>query len=140
MSENELPVFLKQRSSDEIGNVRFFHPGIIEDAMQCPYIAIDINSNIIGCMVYANSAVLPEDYNLFFEKTCRTFYCRSAEILDDREILFAAELAADWYYYPLLINEVHMLRKIMGIYSSPGIVEDDFFNNIKKKLLGMLNE
>ena len=140
MSENDLSIFLKKKSSEGTGDVGFSHPGILEDAMQCPYIAVDIKSNIIGCVVYNNRSVLPEDYNQFFEKTCRTFYCRSAEILDDREILFAAELAADWYYYPLLINEVNLLREIMEIYSRPGLVEEGFFDNIKKKLRSMLNE
>ncbi len=106
--------------------------------MFCEFIAVNESNNLIGCMAYSDSTMLSSDLSLFFEKTCKTFYCKAAEILSEKEILFAAELTGDWYYYPLLINEVNHLRKTMKLYQFPKQVGTDYFDKIKKDLLGLM--
>lgn len=106
--------------------------------MQCEFVAVNEEDNIIGCMAYSDNSMLSSDFNLFFEKTCKTFFCKAGEILSNKEILFAAELARDWYYYPLLINEVNHLRKIMKLYQFPNQVDPEYFDKIKKNLLSLM--
>lgn len=138
MSMDDLSSFLKKRYHQNTCDREKFQPGFLEDGMQCPFIAVSEENNIIGCVAYYDKSMLSSDSNLFFEKTCKTFLCKAAEILSDKEILFAAELAGDWYYYPLLINEVNHLRKIMKLYHSPKEVGTDYFDKIKKKLLRLM--
>lgn len=140
MTKDELAQFFSRRNCGDISDSPVISKGLHNDGMQCPLICLDIQKGIIGCNVYNNPASLPPELNLFFEKTCKTFFCKSAEILSDREILFAAELAGDWYFYPLLVGEVNHLRRMMEKYSRPNEVEEDYFEAVKKELLMLLDE
>lgn len=138
MSIDELPSILQKRYLRKISQREKFQPRFLEDGMQCEFVAVNEEDNIIGCMAYSDNSMLSSDFNLFFEKTCKTFFCKAGEILSNKEILFAAELARDWYYYPLLINEVNHLRKIMKLYQFPNQVDPEYFDKIKKNLLSLM--
>ncbi|MFA5519075.1 MAG: hypothetical protein WDA74_07470 [Spirochaetota bacterium] len=138
MPMEKLSIVLKQRNYQNISQRKKLQPGFLKDGMYCEFIAVNESNNLIGCMAYSDSTMFSSAHSLFFEKTCKTFYCKAAEILSEKEILFAAELARDWYYYPLLINEVNHLRKTMKLYQTPKQVEADCFDKIKKDLLGLM--
>lgn len=89
------------------------------DAMSCPHVAIlDAQEGRIGCRIYESSHEEDASLRQFFDATCRTFYCRAWDSLSDQEVLFAASLTGDWYYYSLLIQEIVTLRKLYRRYET----------------------
>ncbi len=112
---------------------------VIHDGMQCANVGYtDVGAKISGCLVYNGGVELPGEEGAFFRNTCRNFFCKSSDILTDEEILFAARLTGDCFFYPLLINEIQMLKKITAIYQTPGDINPDEYENIKKTLIDNL--
>lgn len=107
---------------------------IITDSMKCPYISQIDENNTIGCLAYDNIDMLDNKMKEFFLKTCKIFYCRAWDVLSDREVIFAAELLKDWYYYSLLINDCQYLKEISKKFKYPGNISEDELNTIKNNL------
>ncbi len=84
----------------------------IADGIQCPYIGTVTDKGQIGCLIYHNQERESEERQQFFTKTCSTFYCTAWHMFPDEEILFAAELFQDWYYYSILINDTVYLKDL----------------------------
>ena len=98
-------------------------PCHIEDAIRCPFVGfVDHDEKQLGCLIYGEGGSDPRV--LHMSTICGTFSCLSREILSDEEILFAARLTGDWYYYSLLINNITMLRELISRYPSPEHVPD----------------
>lgn len=116
-------LFMERGAAGTAG--RILHPKqvlferVVPDAMQCPHVGMQPDEpGIVSCLIY----VLPwkgKSVESFFQGTCRTFFCRGYEELTDEEIIFAAKLMRDWYYYPLLINRVDVLRELCAEYACP---------------------
>jgi len=107
----------------------------LADGIQCEYVGyIDSSKTEIGCLIYNDELSKTGSMAKFFSKTCKTFFCPASNILTDDEILFAAELMQDWYYYSLLINEISILKGLCREYKSPGHVPENRLDAVKGEL------
>jgi len=108
--------------------------------MQCPNVGISgSNPGIVCCLTYF------DDHNdcgfeSFFNGTCKSFQCVAWNELTDRQVLFAARLMKDWYYYSLLINSLEILMDLCSEYESPEDVPEDVLEQLKTELAENLNE
>lgn len=75
----------------------------------------------------------------FFTKTCKTFFCPASDNLSSEEVLYAAELFGDWYYYSLLIHEINLLLSLMKEFPAPGMVTEKHIKEVKTKLSKAIN-
>lgn len=113
---------------------------VVPGAMQCRYVGhTDYDRNEIGCLIHDNEPKMTPSEKDFFRKVCSTFYCKGRDVLSKKEILFAAELTRDWFYYPILITEIKYLRKLVNIYENPGKVTEPEIKKIKNDLNEILN-
>lgn len=107
---------------------------LVAEGMQCPHVGFSGDEpGIVCCLVYSdekNSAGL----NSFFNGTCKNFFCAAWDELTDRQVLFAAELMKDWYYYSLLINSVEALTGLYAEYEHAGDVPPDRLSELKLEL------
>ncbi len=131
----------RQGSGDEVVDInreefyRMRPPKRIEDAIQCPYIGyIDDEETLIGCLLYAGSRQGDIRFSNFQNNTCVIFSCLAREILTEEEILYAARLTGDWFYYSLLINDINLLRKTAKEFPRPEDVPEDLLDKIKAGL------
>ncbi|HNU91237.1 MAG TPA: hypothetical protein PKO25_05150 [Spirochaetota bacterium] len=109
-----------------------------DDAIACPHVGfLDREQTLIGCLIYDLSHK-PGASGEFFEATCRRFSCLARERLDDSEVLFAARLLGDWYYYGLLINSIQILRELIRAYTVPENVPASVLQALKGGLEAML--
>lgn len=109
-------------------------PPIHKDGIRCPHIGfIDERKTLIGCMIYDKKTNI-EKMDKFFKVTCKNFYCPAHDILTAQEVLFAAELMADWYYYGLFINEALLLKESYKKFKHAGCVPSGILMQIKEKL------
>lgn len=113
---------------------------LFEDGTRCPHVGV-INEKMqaIGCLIYRSPAK-GGPAETFFEYTCRNFSCRARETLSEEEILFAARLMGDWYYYGLLINEISLLQGLFRKHRVPELVPPDELAAVKRTLAGLLRE
>jgi len=113
---------------------------IFSDAMQCPHVAVTGgNCSEIGCLIYRDSEGRG-DAESFFRGTCSNFYCAAWDTLSDEEVLFAAGLMGDWYYYSLLINDIETLQELCADYRDPEDVPAGRLEELKNILLERLIE
>jgi hypothetical protein len=121
---------------NESGNV----PEVVSGAMQCKYVGYtDRENNEIGCLIHESETKMSPFRKDFFRNVCSTFYCKGRDVLTKKEILFAAELTGDWFYYPILITEIKYLRKLVNQYENPCKIPEEEKKKIKKDLLDILN-
>ncbi|HOP62659.1 MAG TPA: hypothetical protein PK358_16000 [Spirochaetota bacterium] len=138
MSPEKIEDLLKRRG-DEGPSIPFRHPysvteaKLYREAMQCPHVGI-IEGSEICCLIYDDPGK-EGDLLSFFNGTCRNFCCPAWDVLTDREIIFAARLMGDWYYYSLLINDVETLQNLCADYGSPGDVTEEELESLKEELL-----
>ncbi len=112
---------------------------LVPEGMQCPHTGFSQSEpGILCCLVY--SEYLSGGVASFFNGTCRQFLCPAWDELTDREVLFAAELTGDWYYYSLLINSIELIKDICADYTSPGDVPEERLMELKKELITNLRE
>ena len=118
-----------------------FEKKLVADGMQCPYIGIeDYDDNAhLCCLIYSEDHE-DKTYESFFRGTCRSFLCAAWDELTDREVLFAAELMQDWFYYSLLINSTDIVTRLCSEYSSPKDVPEDTLGELKIELRRRLSE
>lgn len=104
---------------------RWFHkrqhrpPLCEQDANACLHLHLD-HKGLLSCDGYFDQSIFSSEESTFFSHVCRTFYCPAFDILTDDEIKYAAQLLADWYYYPLLIHHPPMLRSLMREFPHVG--------------------
>ncbi len=104
------------------------------DGILCPHVAfIDAGKQLIGCLIY-NDREGRAATRGFFEYTCCNFSCAARETLVDDEILFAARLMRDWYYYGPLVNSIDLLKKLFREYHTPGNVPEATLEAVKRRL------
>ncbi len=113
---------------------------IFPDAMQCPHVAVTEGEfTEIGCLIYRDTELSGETGS-FFKGTCSNFYCTAWDTLSDEEVLFAAGLMKDWYYYSLLINDIETLQELCADYRDPEDVPLERLEELKIILLERLIE
>ena len=105
--------------------------------MQCPYIGI--SHRYLCCLVYSEDHK-DKVYESFFTGTCKNFLCAAWDELTDREVLFAAELMQDWYYYSLLVNSPEIVIKLCAEYTASKDIPEDAFIELKTELRRRLLE
>jgi hypothetical protein len=108
---------------------------LIQDAMQCSHVGIRSESpGEVCCLVY-DDYQRGNEVESFVEGTCRSFYCPAWDNLTDRQVLFAARLMGDWYYYSLFINHIEAVQEISAEYTKPEDVPDDVLVSLKEELV-----
>lgn len=108
--------------------------------MQCQNVGIsESEPGIVGCLTY-HDCHKGSGFDSFFSGTCRTFLCVAWNELTDRQVLFAAELMKDWYYYSLLINSLEILMELCAEYEAPGDVPGEIIAELKLELVRNLME
>jgi len=113
---------------------------LVKEGMQCGNVGIsDSDPGIVGCLTYHDEHK-GSGFESFFTGTCKHFLCVAWNELTDRQVLFAAELFKDWYYYSLLINSLEILMDLCAEYESPGDVPDEVLANLKIELVEKLME
>lgn len=113
---------------------------LFEDATRCPHIGIiNGDARTIGCLIYLRTAN-GDPAESFFKYTCKNFSCRARETLSREEILFAARLMRDWYYYSLLINEITLLQGLFRKYGLPERIPREELVLLKRGLAGLLKD
>ncbi|PKL35773.1 MAG: hypothetical protein CVV44_19800 [Spirochaetae bacterium HGW-Spirochaetae-1] len=111
---------------------------LFRDAMQCSHMGIlPDEPGIMGCLIYGEQDP-GHHMESFITGTCRNFYCPAWENLTDRQVLFAARLMGDWYWYSLLINHVEALLRIFSQYENPEDIPDEELESLKEELLERL--
>jgi len=113
---------------------------LVSEGMQCPNIGISgSDPSIVCCLVYTSPSKGP-GLESFFKGTCRHFQCAAFSSLADREVLFAAELMKDWYYYSLLINSIETVKELYAEYGNSENVPAHVLDDIKEELVQSLLE
>ncbi len=115
-------------------------PKLVKEGMQCGNVGItDDEPGIVCCLTY-NDDHTGCGFESFFTGTCKHFLCVAWNELTDRQVLFAAELMRDWYYYSLLINSLEILMDLCAEYDRPDDIPDDVLDDIKSELVKNLLE
>lgn len=122
------------------GVSKFMLPKVHDDAIQCPFVGYIESTATIGCLIYPESHSTDLREHRLTGKTCRYFSCAAKEILTDDEILFAARMMQDWYYYSLFINDIAFLKKIYLNLRNKETVPENVMKEIKDNLTNALFE
>jgi hypothetical protein len=110
------------------------------DGMQCPNAGISPSEPGIVCCLTYNDDHAGSGFESFFKGTCKNFRCAAWDDLTDRQVLFAAELMKDWYYYSLLINSTELVLELCAEYGSPDDVPGKTLSDLKEELEERLRE
>lgn len=108
-------------------------PKLYQDGIQCPFVIL-LDDETIGCALYPETAQEDIRFDCFQNYTCKYFSCQSKEILTNDEIIFAARLFGDWYYYTLLIHSINVLRQFREHQPDPEQVIPEDIENLKQQL------
>jgi len=106
---------------------------LYRDAMQCPHVGLS-DDNEVFCIIYDEPDKKGEVLS-FFNGTCANFYCPAWDVLTDRQVVFAARLMKDWFYYSLLINDIEAVQNLCALYNSPEDVPEDELRELKEDIL-----
>ena len=106
---------------------------LYRDAMQCPHVGLS-DYNEVFCIIYDEPGKKGEVLS-FFNGTCGNFYCPAWDVLTDRQVIFAARLMKDWFYYSLLINDIEAVQNLCASFSSPEDVPEDVLDDLKEDIL-----
>jgi len=112
-------------------------PKLYQDGIQCPFVIL-LDDETIGCTLYPETAHEDMRFDCFQNYTCKYFSCYSKEILADDEIIYAARLFRDWYYYTLLIHSINVLRQFREHQPDPEQVNPEDIQNLKQLLKDQL--
>ena len=110
-------------------------PKLYDDGLQCPFVSSMEDPREIGCALYPNTGEEDLRFECFQNYTCKYFSCQSRELLTDREVLFAARLLGDWYYYTMMIHSINILRDVIIEYTSPEMVSPRALTDIRNRLV-----
>ena len=97
---------------------------------RCPFIGFYETGDLIGCLLNrgAESSLRYECFNNYSSKN---FICAAKENLGGDEIVFAAKLCRDWFYYPLLIHRPGILARLMRDWGQPEAVPEEVLEKTK---------
>lgn len=113
---------------------------LVKEGMQCGNVGIsDSDPGLVGCLTYHDDHK-GSGFESFFTGTCKHFLCVAWNELTDRQVLFAAKLMKDWYYYSLLINSLEILMDLCAEYESPEDVPSGILAELKIELVENLME
>lgn len=113
---------------------------LFRDEIQCPNVGMQSPyPGQVCCLLYTEHD-RGEEIESFFNGTCKTFLCPAWYDLTDRQVLFAARLMHDWYYYSLFINAIESVHEICAMYSRPEDVPPDKLRSLKDELAERLLE
>jgi hypothetical protein len=113
---------------------------LFQDAIQCPHVGMKSSfPGHICCLIYDDHS-REKKIDSFFNGTCKTFYCPAWHDLTDEQVLFAARLMHDWYYYSLLINDIEAVHEICAAYGTPDDIPPDELRSLKIELVERLLE
>ncbi|MCX7678357.1 MAG: hypothetical protein N2316_03980 [Spirochaetes bacterium] len=123
--------YYPHRAFDEV----MLHPKekLYDDGMQCPFVIL-MDDNTIGCAIYPHRGDSDMRFDCFQNYTCKYFSCISHELLSDDEILYAARLFRDWYYYSLFIHSIDLLKTFKCSHPIPEAVDNLTLELLKQKL------
>lgn len=76
-------------------------------------------NRLIGCLIYHDPSRGGKSWEKFILNTCRSFSCQARDTLDEQEIIYAARLCRDWFYYSLIIHLPVTLRALMKSHPDP---------------------
>lgn len=108
-------------------------PKLYHDGQQCPFVCL-LEDDTIGCAIYPSQNEADGRFECFQNYTCKYFSCASKEILADEEILYAAGLFRDWYYYTLFIHSIDLLRNFRQLHPIPEKTGEDALFMLKRQL------
>jgi hypothetical protein len=112
---------------------------LVRNGMQCPHVGIAASDQgLVSCLAYSDCE-RGGKLQSYFTGTCKNFLCQAWDELTGREVLFAAELMSDWYYYSLLINDIEALRNVCAEYESPDDVTPESLELLKTELAERLH-
>jgi hypothetical protein len=109
-------------------------PALFEDCPRCPFVGYTGDGRHAGCLLY------PEDHPPELRQECfqsyrgKLFTCRARENLSDEEILYAARLTGDWYYYSVLIHDEAMLKRLARSWPDPENVPEGERKRMRQSL------
>ncbi len=107
---------------------------LFREEIQCPNVGMQSpNLGLVGCLIY-NDHDQGDEIESFFNGTCKAFLCPAWYELTDEQVLFAARLMHDWYYYSLFINDIEAVHEICASYSLPEDVPPDELESLKLEL------
>ena len=141
----ELPIsnienMLSERASDHM-NFQPKHPEeacfkkLFSEEIQCQNVAVlPEDYNLVGCLIY-NCYDIETTTESFFKGTCKNFLCSAWNDLTDRQVLFAAQLMQDCYYYSLFINDIEFVHEICALYNLPKDVPLEELSLLKEQLV-----
>jgi len=113
---------------------------LFHDAIQCSHVGMDPSEpGMVCCLLYGEDD-RGGDVESFFNGTCKNFYCPAWDDLTDRQVLFAARLMGDWYYYSLLINDNAEVHDLCASYDRPEDVPAEELVSLKERLAERLME
>ena len=104
----------------------------------CPWLGTLGHDGLPGCLIYDNPDPAGSRWESFFYGTCRIFWCRSADILDDDQVVYAARMCRDWYLYSMIINSPAILLQLMSRYPDPLDVPPGEMDEIRSRLNAMV--
>lgn len=108
---------------------------LFREEMQCPHIGmLSSRPCLVGCLIYTDHD-RGDRVESFFNGTCKTFLCPAWYDLTDRQVVFAARLMHDWYYYSLFINHSEAVHEICAAYDLPEDVPPDVLCSLKEELV-----
>ena len=113
---------------------------LFPDELQCPNVGMQSSEpGLVCCLAYGDREVA-DDIASFMKSTCSKFLCPAWDELTDREVLFAARLMRDWYWYSLLINDIELLQELCAEYDRPEDVPEDEMERMRSDLLDFFRE
>lgn len=108
-----------------------FSEKLYQDDMQCVHVGL--RHGVLGCLVY-NETDRGEEFESFYNGTGKNFFCPAWANLTDEQVVFAAQLMADWYYYGLFINDIEAVHELYAVYGHPEHVPGDELEELKEEL------
>ncbi|HNW28023.1 MAG TPA: hypothetical protein PKN50_06090 [Spirochaetota bacterium] len=97
-------------------------PALFPDCPRCPFTGFIDREKTTGCLLGSEEGPPGLRHECFLSYRGKVFNCPAREDLSDEEIVYAAGLARDWFYYAILIHEPELLRRLMRDYPAPGQV------------------
>jgi hypothetical protein len=105
------------------------------EEMQCPHMGIQPSDpGIVRCLVYDEQG-RGREFESFFNGTCKGFRCQAWSDLTDEQVIFAARLMRDWYYYGLFINDIEEVQEMHAAWGNPENVPSDELESLKERLI-----
>jgi len=100
----------------------------------CPFVGYRDGGSIVGCLLYPEEQPPGLPQECFQSYRGKIFSCRAREVLSDDEVLYAARLTGDWFYYSVLIHDEAKLRRLAQRWPVPDDVPEDERERMREEL------